>query len=98
MAGLKDVRNKISSALFSKLGEQGQLIKKSDGSTSEIQLVKQEKSFNAGGKFLTISSSIKIKSSIKPELYDSIELNDETFKIKASPELVARDIYEVSID
>jgi len=98
MSGLKDVRNKVSSALFSKLGEQGQLIKKSDGSTSEIQLIKQNKSFNVGGKFLTTSSSIKIKSSVKPELYDSIELDSETFKIKASPKLLASDIYEISID
>jgi len=98
MAGLKDVRNKISSALFSKLGEQGQLVKKSDGSTSYIQLVKQEKTFNAGGKFLTTSSSIKIKSAIKPELHDKIIVDGIENLIKASPKLVSSNIYEISID
>lgn len=98
MSKFTNARSKISNALFSDFGEQGILIKKSNSSQHEIYIMKQEKTFNAGGKLLTTSSSIRIMSKVKPELYDSVTIEDKTFKIKASPKLVANNIYEISVD
>ncbi|HAG53538.1 MAG TPA: hypothetical protein DCL21_07110 [Alphaproteobacteria bacterium] len=97
MNKLANARAKISDALFSNFGEQGLLVKR-DNSESEIYLVKHQKSFSVGNKMLTTSLSIRIHSTVKPELYDQLKLGDKTYKLKASPKLLSKDIYEVNIE
>jgi len=86
MQNLSQIKDKVSNALFTRFGEQGLLVKR-DSSESEIYLVKHQKSFSVGNKMLTTSLSIRIHSTVKPELYDQLKLGD---KIEAMDYLAKR--------
>jgi len=93
----KNAFSKISNALFTECGEQGLLVKK-DGSEFEIFIIKQEKTFSVKGQMLRTAPSIRIKSEVKPELYDELVIGYNRYRLKASGKLINNDIYEVSIE
>jgi len=93
---LKKIISKTSGALFAKFGEKGLLIKP-NGDKSEILSIQQSKTFDVGNKILTTAPSIRIQSETKPELYDSLKIEEKIYKIKASPRQLSTDIYEVKI-
>lgn len=92
----KNAFSKISNALFTECGEQGLLVKK-DGSEFEIFMIKEDKSFSLKEGFNVTSSAIKIQSKEKPELRDSLKINNQEFVIKASPLSLNNDIYEIKV-
>lgn len=92
----KNAFSKISNALFTECGEQGLLVKK-DGSEFEIFMIKEDKSFSLKEGFNVTSSAIKIQSKEKPELRDSLKINNQEFVIKASPQSLNNDIYEIKV-
>jgi len=90
-------RAKVSNALFTECGEQGLLVKK-NGSEFEIFMIKQEKTFSVKGQMLRTAPSIRIKSEVKPELYDELVIGSNRYRLKASGKLIQENIYEVNID
>lgn len=62
--------------------------------------IRNQTGSNANALILGIASWAKFRTNteVKPELWDTLQINDKTFKIKSSPKLVASNIYDISVN
>lgn len=91
----KTITSKVSKALFAKFGEKGLLFK--DDLEFDILVLVQEKTFEIGDRLLTTAPKVRIYSEEKPEIYNQVQYDGKTYKIKASPRQLSSNIYEVNL-